>query len=124
MFRVGTVRTSIRDLPKAEHVYGYNPPLDDEGVGEILSHWVTTKPSQHKETGKKIIPSNILALKHGCITAKSMRQYQIDHPNIRHKDSPADVSGRANNSLEGPFGIKTKFAEDSMNAIIEGSLTL
>jgi hypothetical protein len=38
-----------------------------------------------------------------------MRQYAIEHPNIRLKEMLLPtVSGRPDNHFEGPFGIKTK----------------
>lgn len=43
-----------------------------------------------------------------CITAKSIRQYAIDHPNIRLKEVLPTDSTRVDANHEGPFGIKTK----------------
>ncbi len=55
-----------------------------------------------------LVYSNVLAIKKGCITAKSMRQYAIDHPNIRLKEVLPTDSTRVDANHEGPFGIKTK----------------
>jgi hypothetical protein len=56
-----------------------------------------------------LVYSNVLAIKKGCITAKSMRQYSIDHPNIRLKEVLLNTdSTRVGNNHEGPFGRKTE----------------
>lgn len=43
-----------------------------------------------------------------CITSKAMRQYSIEHPNIRMKEVLNNDSTRVDANHEGPFGIKTK----------------
>eukprot|EP01034_Spumella_vulgaris_P031883 gene31883-39387_t len=52
-----------------------------------------------------------------------MRQYSIDHPNIRLKEVLTTDSSRVDANHEGPFGIKTKFAEESMNSILQAGYT-
>ena len=42
-----------------------------------------------------------------AITARAMRQYQKDHPNIRLKEVLQTDSSRVTANHEGPFGIKT-----------------
>lgn len=74
----------------------------------MISNWVAANPSLEKKSSKMIVYSNVLAVKKGCITAKSMRQYAIDHPNIRLKELLSTDSTRINSNHEGPFGIKTK----------------
>lgn len=118
--RVGCVKASTYDLPAPDHTYGYSRPEDPEGVGAIISNWVTANPSLHKETEKRVVYSNVLAIKNGCVTAKSMHQYGVDHPNIRLKESLTINSGRSNSNHEGPFGAKTKFSEDSMGDLLQG----
>ena len=118
--RVGCVKSAICDLPPSEHTYGLKLPPDLEGSAAIISNWVTANPSLHKENGKKIVYGNILALKNGCITAKSMRQYSLAHPNIRLKESVDDGSKPVDSSHEGPFGVKTISADETMESIIQG----
>ena len=43
-----------------------------------------------------------------CITATAMRQYSIDHPNIRMKEVLTNDSTRVDANHEGPFGVKTR----------------
>lgn len=119
--RTGCVRSSVYDLPEPDHVYGLKLPPDPESAGEIISNWVTANPSLYKEVGKKIVYSNVLALKHGYITAKQMRQYALDHPNIRMKEPLDEESrNRVTGAHEGPFGVKTIESEDTMEDIIAG----
>ena len=90
-------------------------------AGDLISNWVASNPSVDKEGERKIVYSNVLAIKHGAISAKSMRQYAIDHPNIRLKESLKTNSSRVDSSHEGPFGIKTQFSGVSMDSIVKGS---
>jgi len=98
-------------------------PEHTEGAGSIISNWVTADPSLEKKSTKMVVYSNVLAVKHGCITAHAMRQYSIEHPNIRLKEvlNADTTKGTANH--EGPFGIKTKFAEESMDSLLQAKFT-
>ena len=115
--RVGVCRTSTFNLPQSDHVYGYKAKTDDEGAGALISTWVTANPSEHKGAEEIIVYSNVLAIKHGCITARDMRQYAKDHPCIRMKEILTEAAPTA--QFEGPFGIKTKFAEEPLTDIIQ-----
>ncbi|KAJ1406432.1 hypothetical protein B484DRAFT_436707 [Ochromonadaceae sp. CCMP2298] len=106
--RVGCVRASTYSLPMEGHTYGMKTPEAFEGAGTIISNWVTANPSLEKKSSKLIVYSNVLAVKHGCITSTAMRQYSIDHPNIRMKEVLNNDSTRVDANHEGPFGIKTK----------------
>eukprot|EP00981_Chlorochromonas_danica_P013330 scaffold6156_cov179-Ochromonas_danica.AAC.2 len=106
--RVGCVRTSTYSLPPENHIYGKKTEHTQEGSGDLISNWVAANPSLEKKSSKMIVYSNVLAVKKGCITAKSMRQYGIDHPNIRLKELLSTDSTRINANHEGPFGIKTQ----------------
>mmetsp|Transcript_12830 Transcript_12830/g.12910 ORF Transcript_12830/g.12910 Transcript_12830/m.12910 type:complete len:91 (-) Transcript_12830:394-666(-) len=73
--RVGCVRTSSYNLPPGDHVYGKQSNPDPENAGEVLSNWVTAKNhAVIEEPGRSYIHSNIVAIKHGCITAKSSKK--------------------------------------------------
>jgi hypothetical protein len=53
-----------------------------------------------------------------------MRQYCIDHPNIRMKEVLLNSdSTRIDGRHEGPFGIKTRFAEESMSELLQAKYT-
>jgi hypothetical protein len=106
--RVGCVRTSTYSLPNSNHVYGLERSKDSEGAGDLISNWVTANPSEMKKTRNLTVYQNVLAVKHGAITAKSMRQFAADHPSIRLKESLHENDGRVDASHEGPFGVRTK----------------
>jgi hypothetical protein len=84
---------------------------------------VASNPSVDKESERKVVYSNVLAIKHGAISAKSMRQYAIDHPNIRLKEALISSSARVDSSHEGPFGIKTVKSDVSMDSIVRGDFS-
>jgi hypothetical protein len=84
----------------------------------VISNWVTANPSLEKKSSKLIVYSNVLAVKHGCITSKAMRQYSIDHPNIRMKEVLTNDSTRVDANHEGPFGIKTKLYVVSLHNVV------
>mmetsp|Transcript_23286 Transcript_23286/g.22441 ORF Transcript_23286/g.22441 Transcript_23286/m.22441 type:complete len:234 (+) Transcript_23286:182-883(+) len=121
--RVGCVRTSTYSLPTGNHTYGYKQPSDPEGAGALISTWVTANPSTHVESSKIIVYSNVLAVKHGCVTARAMRQYSKDHPCIRLKEMLDEDSAQVDAQYEGPFGIKTKFAQEPIDAIVQAKYT-
>mmetsp|Transcript_36442 Transcript_36442/g.27025 ORF Transcript_36442/g.27025 Transcript_36442/m.27025 type:complete len:263 (-) Transcript_36442:48-836(-) len=122
--RVGCVRTSTYDLPGDDFVFGQKNIRTGEGAGDLISNWVTANPSLEKKSAKMIVYSNVLAVKKGCITAKSMRQYCIDHPNIRMKEILLNTdSTRVDGRHEGPFGIKTKFADERMDDLLQAKYT-
>jgi hypothetical protein len=53
-----------------------------------------------------------------------MRQYCIDHPNIRMKEILLNTdSTRVDGRHEGPFGIKTKFADERMDELLQAKYT-
>ena len=122
--RVGCTRTSNYDLPPLSHAYGKKFQADFENASEVISNWQTSDPSAGKESSKMIVYSNILAVSRGCVTAKAMRQYAIDHPHIRRKESLHNTSARrdAEAMIDGPFGTKTIInPEDNMKNIVEGA---
>jgi hypothetical protein len=123
--RVGVVKKSCYDLPQsADHVYGCKNPNQDVGVSDLISSWVTSNPSTGKESSKLIVFSNILAIKNGCVTARAMRKYAAEHPNIRRKEAlQSNSSGRVDTRFEGPFGKKTVSADEKMDMIIQAKYT-
>jgi hypothetical protein len=82
--------------------------MDAEGAGDLISYWDTANPSEMTKTRNLQVYQNVLAVKKGAITAKAMRQFSIDHPNIRLKESLDSKTHRTDSSHEGPFGVKTR----------------
>jgi hypothetical protein len=123
--RVGCVKSSTYDLPKSSaHVYGRKNDIDEsQHVGNIITNWVTSNPSSGKESSKLIVFSNILAIKNGCVTARAMRKYAAEHPNIRRKEALATSSTRVDSRFEGPFGRPTVSADEKMDQIIQAKYT-
>jgi len=123
--RVGCVKTSTYDLPKSSnHVYGRAEKINaDDAVGNIITNWIVTNPSSGKESSKMIVFSNILAIKNGCVTARAMRKYAAEHPNIRRKEALQTSSARVDSRFEGPFGRPTVSADEKMDQIIQAKYT-
>jgi hypothetical protein len=122
--RVGCVRTTTYSLPEHNWTYGYKSEPDKEGAGDLISNWVTTNPSSGKETSASHVHTNILAIKHGCITAAAMRKYTEEHPNIRLKEVLQSGNSRPDSMIEGPFGIKSEERDDDLfKEIIQTSYT-
>jgi hypothetical protein len=122
--KVGCVKASCYDLPQgSDHIYGGTNKQAQEGVGDLLSSWVTSNPSSGKESSKLIVFSNILAIKNGCVTARAMRKYASEHPNIRRKEALETSSARVDTRFEGPFGRATHTEEDGFDKIIQGKYT-
>lgn len=88
----------------------------------VMSSWVAADPSAGKVGTRSYVHSNILAIRNGCINASSMRQYIDQHPNIRLKEEAQDNMNSKGNH-EGPFGVQTKFADESMKALMQGEYT-
>jgi hypothetical protein len=124
--RVGCGKTSTYDLPKnTNHVYGMKQTSTnaDASVGNIITNWVVSNPSSGKESSKLIVYSNVLAIKNGCVTARAMRKYATEHPNIRRKEALQTSSTRVDSRFEGPFGRPTESGADKMDEIISAKFT-
>lgn len=122
--RVGCVKTSVYALPQnPDHVYGMKSAENEEGVNKIITSWHTSDPSQGKESSKMIVYSNILAIRNGCVTARAMRKYAADHPNIRRKEALPSDSARVDSRYEGPFGRKTVYSTDPFADIVQAKYT-
>lgn len=122
--RVGCVRTSVYNLPtNPQHVYGMKSVSGEEGVDKIITSWQASDPSAGKESSKMIVYSNILAIRNGCVTARAMRKYAADHPNIRRKEALPANSARVDTRYEGPFGRKTVYSTDPFADIVQAKYT-
>ena len=74
----------------------------------MISNWVTANPTEGKDSTRSHIHSNVLALKNGCVTAKSFRIFAKNHQNLRMKEILTVEQNRSGAKFEGPFGIKTE----------------
>jgi len=87
-----------------------------------MSSWIAADPSAGKVGTRSYVHSNILAIRNGCISAAAMRQYIDQHPNIRLKEEAQDNMNSKGNH-EGPFGVQTKFADETMKDLMQASYT-
>lgn len=120
--RVGCVRTSTRNLPRGHFAYGMKYAPDAEGAGDVISNWITADPSASKASVRSHIHSNILSIKHGCVTAKGARRFAEQHQHIKMKEilTGDDEVGPG---FEGPFGQKTTFAEETVEQLVQAKYT-
>ena len=124
--RVGMVRTTSYDLPGKRHVYGKAEVKDSEDAGVVMSDWVASVPSQPKESQRSFVKTNKFALKDGCITAKSQREFAQAHQNIRFKQpQPKGTNKHYSVPYKGPYGLfnKDQGAGESIRALIEAQYT-
>jgi hypothetical protein len=122
--RIGCVRSSPYALREPDFIYGKPNITTEEGAGDIMSSWITSDPSAGKESSKLIVYSNVLAIKKGCVTARAIRQYARDHPNIRRKEAlNHNNSPGSDIRAEGPFGMKSVCADENIKDIIEAKYT-
>jgi hypothetical protein len=89
----------------------------------VISNWVTADPTEGKDSHRSHVHGNILALKNGCTTAKSFRIFSKNHQNLKMKEILTVEQNRAGAKFEGPFGIKTEFASETMGELIQASFT-
>lgn len=121
--RVGCSKTSSRNLPDSSFVYGLKNEANPEGAGEIISNWVTADPSASKDSVRSHVHSNILAIKHGCVTAKAQRKFAEDHQNIKMKEVINVNMDESSSAYEGPFGRKTEYADENVGSLVRGKYT-
>lgn len=119
--RVGITKLPTRQLPGPGHTYGSPKKTDVETAGEVMSAWITCVPSPGKKMENLTVATNILAVKHGCCTAKAVIEYGKTHTNLRRKEIISEQKGSENeNRFEGPFGKQSVFSPDSMKDIVGG----
>ena len=74
-----------------------------------MNKWVSSTPSEPKESQRSFAKTNIYALKEGCITAKAQRAYAQEHKDIRFK-GPSTTGANKNPAKPpymGPYGVPT-----------------
>ena len=121
--RVGCPRTSTYNLPEGPHAFGYKAPTDPESAGDIISNWVVADPSTMTKSRYMTVYQNILAVKNGCVTAKSMRQFGKDHPNIHLKEALSQQVAGAGQNHEGPFGVVSGSSECPIKDLVSAAYT-
>ena len=121
---VGTVRTTSFLLPADQHVYGKGLTKDEEGAGNVMSLWVSSTPSDPKESQRSFVKTNQQALKEGCITAKAQRAFANDHRDIRFKAPTLNANkGPAKPPYMGPYGVPSSGQDESIRGLIEAGYT-
>jgi len=142
---VGKVRTSSYQLPGEEFVYGILNQMDIEGAGRVMQSWSQLEPSQPKASLQSFPATNRVALKNGCLDAKSQREFGKSNPVLKknakrgkngvmfteemiHDNSATgtqvtetrnDVASHANNILV--FGMKNHNTDMPMTQLIKSS---
>ena len=117
---VGKAKPSMRLLPQFGHSYGYAPPPDKEGVGQLLTNWTFHQQTKTNKTDKDFKELNRLAIKNKATT--SDKQYNFrQQVNARLKD-PAS---RRDLDIKYPFGEDTRFGNANrpstpIKAVVEG----
>ncbi len=109
---VGKVRTPSYTLPDHEHTYGIPNKMDEHGAGSVVQSWVQTSDSAKLRASmvRKSFPAtNRKALQHGCLDAKSQRQFAMDQPVLTKPPSYRKNTGpeQENDDQEHVFGIKS-----------------
>lgn len=80
---VGKVRTSSYQLPGDDFTYGILNKMDIEGAGKVMQSWSQLEPSQPKASMQSFPATNRVALKNGCLDAKSQRQFGKSNPVLK-----------------------------------------
>ena len=117
---VGRSKPSARLLPKFGHSYGYAPPPDKEGVGQLLTNWTFHQQTRVKENDKDFKELNRLAIKNKATT--SDKQYSFrQQVNARLRDPKS----RLEIDVKYPFGEDTRFGTANrpstpIKAVVEG----
>lgn len=71
-------------------MYGIESKLDKEGAGEVVQSWAQSKSSQPPQDQKSFPATNREALKNGCITAASQRDYGRQFPVMKQNPKQAN----------------------------------
>ena len=87
---VGKVKSPSYALPDNSFVYGIESKLDKEGAGEVVQSWAQSKSSQPPQDQKSFPATNREALKNGCITAASQRDYGKQFPVMKQNPKQAN----------------------------------
>lgn len=94
---VGKVRTSSYQLPGDDFVYGIVNKMDNEGAGKVMQNWSQLEPSQPQASMQSFPATNRVALKNGCLDAKSQRIFGKNNPVLKkkskwNKEGPSSLS--------------------------------
>lgn len=120
---IGRCRATAYDLPKdVMHVFGYDQEKDKAGAGDCIGGWDQFTPSAPASSQRSFVKTNHEALKAGCITAKSQRDYQISHPDIYGAQQQPGRMPTLKNKVpfDGPYGYAAASREEKLTQVIEG----
>ncbi|KAL7482110.1 hypothetical protein ACHAW6_007808 [Cyclotella cf. meneghiniana] len=77
---VGNVKTPAYALPESDFVYGIETKFDIEGAGDVVQSWAQSEPSKPPCSMQSFPATNRQALRNGCLTSKSQREYGMKFP--------------------------------------------
>lgn len=83
---VGKPKSSIRQLPESEFVYGKRDATDSEGAGSVMSYWKEHAVSKARRPDRDFKKMNIIAVGKRCITPKQMMDFRKQN-DIRIKEA-------------------------------------
>lgn len=153
---VGRVKTSAYALPDGDFVYGIESKLDSEGAGAgeaityhlpfctiivtlltayptislVVQSWAQSEPSKPPCSMQSFPASNRQALKNGCLTSKSQREYVKNFPVMKQnpkqsntkcvKKNEDGTESSPNGTSDDPrsFGIQSKKNDVSMTILL------
>ena len=138
---VGKVRTSSYQLPGDDFVYGIVNKMDNEGAGKVMQSWSQLEPSQPQASMQSFPATNRVALKNGCLDAKSQRIFGKNNPVLKKKSrwskegpsslSKAITTGKTNNTSNSctelqqqgscVFGMKNSKTDMPMTQLLKES---
>ena len=119
---VGKVRTSSYQLPEEGFIYGISNQMDVEGAGKVMQSWSQSEPSQPPASMQSFPATNRVALKNGCLDAKSQREFAKSFPVLKKnpKQSKAAEAEKTVNDHR-VFGMKNKATDMPMTQLLKAS---
>lgn len=109
---VGRVRSSSYALPDERFVYGKAVVPDTEGAGKVVQSWAQAEPSKPHESMRSFPATNLEALRNGCFTAGTQREFAKNNPVFKTnpKSSVVDRSDimAADDLAQYTFGIRSE----------------
>ncbi|KAL3783624.1 hypothetical protein HJC23_004990 [Cyclotella cryptica] len=131
---VGNVKTPAYALPNSDFVYGIESKLDIEGAGDVVQSWAQSEPSKPPCSMQSFPATNRQALKNGCLTSKSQREYGKKFPVMKQNPKQTNkcfvndsnplstLAGKQvhSSSDDNPhsFGIQSKKDDVSMTVLL------
>lgn len=96
---VGKVKSPSYALPDNDFVYGIESKLDKENAGEVVQSWKIASQSEPPVSQKSFPATNREALKNGCLTSKSQREYGQKFPVMKQNPKQQNKKPTTNNNI-------------------------